>query len=248
MITVKSAFEIALMREACAIVRDALEIIEEHIKPGITTGELDGIVRKFLQERQAGASFLGYGGFPAAVCASVNDEVIHGIPGRRVLLEGDIISVDIGAYYKGFHGDAARTFPVVKVSDAAQKLITVTRECFFKGAEAAKIAGARVGDIGAAVQKHAEASGFSVVRAYVGHGIGKELHEDPTVPNFGKAGHGTKLLPGMTLAVEPMVNEGVSGIYVMPDKWTVKTADAKLSAHYENTILITEDGIEILTL
>lgn len=248
MITIKSKSEIEKMRLACKITGDVLKEIEKHIKPGVTTKQLDKIAHNYIVSRGAKPSFLNYNGFPGSICASRNDEVVHGIPSTNtVLSEGDIISIDVGAYIEGFHGDAARTFPVGKVSDEAMRLIEVTKESFFEGIKYA-VHGGKLGDISAAIQEHVEKNGFSVVRDLVGHGIGKNLHEDPNVPNFGKAGKGVKLAAGMTLAIEPMVNAGEYDVCVLEDDWTVVTEDGSLSAHYENTILITKDGCEILTL
>ena len=248
MITIKSKSEIEKMRLACKITGDVLKELEKHIKPGVTTKQLDKIALNYIVSRGAKPSFLNYNGFPGSICASRNDEVVHGIPSTNAkLTEGDIISIDVGAYIDGFHGDAARTFPVGKVSNEAMRLIEVTKESFFEGIKYAKHGG-KLGDISAAIQEHVEKNGFSVVRDLVGHGIGKNLHEDPNVPNFGKAGKGVKLAAGMTLAIEPMVNAGEYDVCVLEDDWTVVTEDGSLSAHYENTILITKDGCEILTL
>ena len=248
MITIKSKSEIEKMRLACKITGDVLKEIEKHIKPGVTTKQLDKIAYNYIVSRGAKPSFLNYNGFPGSICASRNDEVVHGIPSTNAsLAEGDIISIDVGAYIDGFHGDAARTFPVGKVSDEAMRLIEVTKQSFFEGVKYA-VHGGKVGDISAAIQEYVEKNGFSVVRDLVGHGIGKNLHEDPNVPNFGKAGKGVKLAAGMTLAVEPMVNAGEYDVCVLEDDWTVVTEDGSLSAHYENTILITKDACEILTL
>lgn len=248
MITIKSKSEIEKMRLACKITGDVLKEIEKHIKPGVTTKHLDKIAHNYIVSRGAKPSFLNYNGFPGSICASRNDEVVHGIPSTNaVLAEGDIISIDVGAYIDGFHGDAARTFAVGNVSDEAMRLIEVTKQSFFEGIKYATH-GAKVGDISAAIQEYVEKNGFSVVRDLVGHGIGKNLHEDPNVPNFGKAGKGVKLAAGMTLAIEPMVNAGEYDVCVLEDDWTVVTEDGSLSAHYENTILITKDGCEIMTL
>ncbi len=247
MIVLKTAKEIQTMRDACRISAAALRVAKEALKPGVTTAHVDNEVRKFILSQGATPSFLNYGGFPKSACISINDQVIHGIPDdQTVVREGDIVSVDVGAYYKGFHGDNAATFPVGAVSPAAQKLMDVTRECLRRGIAAA-VKGNRLGDIGFAVQSYAEANGFSVVRDFVGHGVGHELHEAPEVPNYGKAGHGVRLVPGMTIAIEPMINEGVFEVEVLDNDWTVVTADGKLSAHFENTIAITDDGPVILT-
>lgn len=248
MIYIKSSNEIELMRDSGKIVAEALIKLEEAVKPGITTLELDRIAEDYIVKSGAIPSFKGYGGFPGSVCTSINEEIVHGIPSsKRVLQEGDIISVDCGAYFKGFHGDAARTFPVGSISDEAKKLIDVTEKSFFEGIKHASI-GKRIGDISNAIQLYAEKHGYSLVRDYVGHGIGKALHEEPSVPNYGRAGRGPKLTKGMVLAIEPMVNVGVYAAKQLSDGWTVVTADRKLSAHYENTVVILENGPEILTL
>lgn len=248
MITVKTAGQIEKMRKSGEITRDALSLIEKSIKPGISTKTLDKIAYDYIISRGATPNFLNYNGFPGTICASINDEVVHGIPSKHAILkEGDIISVDMGAILDGWHSDAARTFGVGKISDEAKKLIDVTRESFFEGIKYAKH-GAKLGDISAAIQKYAEGYGYGVVRDLVGHGIGRSLHEDPSVPNFGTAGKGVRLAEGMTLAIEPMINEGTWKVAVLDDDWTVVTADGKLSAHYENTIAITKNGCEILTL
>ena len=246
MITLKSPNEIELMRRAGKITAAARALAGEMVKPGVTTREIDRAVEQFIRKQGAVPSFLNYHGYPGSACISVNDEVIHGIPGSRVLKEGDIVSVDVGAYIGGFHGDCAATFPCGKISDEAQRLIDVTRESFFRGIALAK-EGNRVFDISAAIQKYVEDNGFTVVREFVGHGIGRQLHESPEVPNYGTAGRGPRLLRGMTLAIEPMVNAGTASIRQLSDGWTVKTLDGKLSAHYENTVLITDGEPEILT-
>ena len=246
MITLKSSQEIELMRRAGKITAAARALARDMVKPGVTTQQIDEAVYKFIVSQGATPSFLNYGGFPASACISVNDEVIHGIPGKRVLREGDIVSVDVGAYIDGFHGDCAGTYPCGQVSDEAMRLIRVTQQSFFEGLKYAK-EGCRVSDIGAAVQAYVEAEGFSVVREFVGHGIGRKLHESPEVPNYGKPGHGPRLLRGMTLALEPMVNMGGAAIRQLSDGWTVKTVDGKYAAHYENTLLITAGEPEILT-
>ncbi|MBQ7975118.1 MAG: type I methionyl aminopeptidase [Clostridia bacterium] len=247
MVTVKSAHQIEKMREACRITKAALDLLGTHIKPGISTAQLDSIAHKYILSQGAKPNFLHYNGYPASICASVNDEVVHGIPSKRVILrEGDIISIDMGAVKDGFHGDAARTFAVGEISDEAKKLIEVTKQSFFEGVKYLKH-GAKLGDVSYAIQSYVEKNGFSVVRDLVGHGIGESLHEDPQVPNFGSAGRGMKLAAGMTLAIEPMVNAGDWRVEVLDDDWTVVTADGSLSAHYENTVLITRDGYEILT-
>ena len=246
MIIVKSEREIELMRRAGKITAAARALAGEMVKPGVTTREIDKAVFHFIRSQGAEPSFLNYNGYPASVCVSVNDEVIHGIPGPRVLKDGDIVSVDVGAYIGGFHGDCAGTYPCGQVSDEALRLIRVTQQSFFEGIKYAR-EGYRLSDISAAVQAYVEANGFSVVREYVGHGIGHQMHEAPEVPNYGKPGHGPRLLRGMTIAVEPMVNAGTAAIRQMPDGWTVRTADGKNAAHYENTVLITDGEPELLT-
>ncbi len=247
MIMLKSAREIELMRRAGKITAAARALAGDMVKPGVTTHDIDKAVYQFIRSQGAEPSFLNYNGYPASVCVSVNDEVIHGIPGKRVLKEGDIVSVDVGAYIGGFHGDCAATYACGKISEEAQRLIDVTRQSFFEGIKYAR-EGYRLSDVSHAIQEYVEANGFSVVREYVGHGIGRNMHESPEVPNFGVAGHGPKLLRGMTLAIEPMVNAGTAAIRQMPDGWTVKTRDGKCAAHYENTILITPDEPELLTV
>ena len=245
-IRLKSPKEIESMRAAGKITAAARALAGEMVRPGVTTQEIDSAVEHFIRKQGAVPSFFHYNGYPASVCISVNDEVIHGIPGKRVLQEGDIVSIDVGAYIGGFHGDCAATFACGKISDEAQRLIDVTRQSFFEGIKFAK-EGYRVQDISAAVQTYVEGHGFSVVREFVGHGVGAHLHESPEVPNFGRSGRGPRLLRGMTLAIEPMVNLGGAAILQLNDGWTVKTRDGKLSAHYENTILITDGEPEILT-
>ena len=247
MITIKSAREVELMRRAGKITAAARALAGEMVKPGVTPQEIDRAVCRFIRSQGAEPSFLNYNGYPASVCISVNDEVIHGIPGKRVLREGDIVSVDVGAYIGGYHGDCAATNACGKISEEAQRLIDVTRQSFFEGIKYAR-EGGRLSDVSHAIEEYVEGNGFSVVREYVGHGIGSNMHESPEVPNFGIAGHGPKLLRGMTLAVEPMVNAGTAAIRQMPDGWTVKTRDGKYAAHYENTILITSDEPELLTV
>ena len=234
--------------EAGRITGEALLLAREHIREGVSTAEIDKVIRDYIERCGAKPSFLGYGGFPGSACISINDEVIHGIPSKkRILMEGDIVKVDVGAFYKGFHGDSARTIAVGNISAEAEKLIRVTRESFFAGVANVKI-GNRLGDVGSAIQKCVENEGFSVVRRYIGHGIGRELHEQPDVPNYGTAGRGTRLCAGMALAIEPMVNIGGEQVLEMPDGWTVKTQDHSLSAHYENTVALTSDGVVITTL
>ena len=246
MITLKSPHEIELMRRAGKITAAARALAGEMVRPGVTTQEIDSAVEHFIRKQGAVPSFLHYNGYPASVCISVNDEVIHGIPGKRVLQEGDIVSVDVGAYIGGFHGDCAATFPCGHVSPEAQDLIDVTRQSFFEGIRFAK-EGCRLQDISAAIQAYVESHGYSVVREYVGHGVGAQMHEPPEIPNYGHTGRGPRLLRGMTLAIEPMVNAGSPAIRVLPDGWTVKTLDGKWAGHYENTILITDGEPEILT-
>ena len=247
MIIIKNNDEIALMRKAGRIVGETLLLLEKEVKPGITTADLDRIAEEFITKHGAKPSFKGLYGFPSSLCISVNEQVIHGFPGAYVLKEGDIVSVDCGAFYDGFHGDAARTFPVGNISVDAQKLIDITRESFFQGIKFAK-EGNKLTDISYGIQSYVEAAGFSVVRDFVGHGIGRKVHEEPNVPNFGKSGRGPKLLSGMVLAIEPMVNAGTNKVKTLKDGWTVVTADNLLSAHYENTVAILSDGPEILTL
>ncbi|MBR2350948.1 MAG: type I methionyl aminopeptidase [Clostridia bacterium] len=248
MIQLKNSQQISAMMEAGRITGEALLKAREHIREGVSTYEIDKVIREYIERCGAKPSFLGYGGFPASACISINDEVIHGIPSKkRILKEGDIVKVDVGAFYKGFHGDSARTIAVGNVSAEAEKLIRVTRESFFAGVANVKI-GNRLGDVGSAIQKCVENEGFSVVRRYIGHGIGRELHEQPDVPNYGTAGRGTRLCAGMVLAIEPMVNIGGEQVLEMPDGWTVKTQDHSLSAHYENTVALTSDGVVITTL
>ena len=246
MITLKSSHEIELMRQAGKITAAARAFAGEMVKPGVTTQEIDKAVEQFIRKQGAAPSFLHLYGFPASICISVNDEVIHGIPGKRVLQEGDIVSIDVGACVGGFHGDCCATFACGAIDPEAQRLIDVTRQSFFEGIRYAK-EGYRVGDVSAAIQTYVESNGFSIVREYVGHGVGAAMHEDPEVPNFGRSGRGPRLLRGMTLAIEPMVNSGAAGIRQLSDGWTVKTLDGKWSAHYENTILITDGEPEILT-
>lgn len=248
MIQLKNPQQISAMMEAGRITGEALLKAREHIREGVSTAEIDKIIRDHIEKSGAKPSFLGYGGFPGSACISINDEVIHGIPSKkRILKEGDIVKVDVGAFYKGFHGDSARTIAVGRVSEEAEKLIKVTRESFFAGVDKFQV-GNRIGDIGSAIQECVEKEGFSVVRRYIGHGIGRDLHEQPDVPNFGTAGRGTRLCAGMALAIEPMVNIGGEQVFEMPDGWTVKTQDKSLSAHYENTVVLTGDGIIITTL
>ena len=247
MITIKNERELESMRQACKITAKARALAGDMVKPGVSTKAIDQAVYDYIVAQGAKPSFLNYNGFPASSCISVNSTVIHGIPGGYILKEGDIVSIDVGAFYKGFHGDCAATFPCGNISAEAQKLINVTQESFYEGIRYAT-QGHRVSDISHAIQTYVESNGFSVVRSFVGHGVGRKLHEEPEVPNFGKAGHGPRLLKGMTLAIEPMVNAGVYDVRVLKDGWTVLTADGKLSAHYENTVLITDGEPEILTV
>ena len=247
MIPVKNEREISMMRRACKITAAARALAGEMVRPGVTTREIDKAVHDFIVSQGATPSFLNYSGYPASACISVNNTVIHGIPDGRVLQEGDIVSVDVGAYLEGFHGDCAATFACGKISPQAQKLIDVTRQSFFEGIKFAR-QGNRVSDISHGVQSYVEENGFSVVRAFIGHGVGRDLHEEPEVPNYGKPGRGPRLIKGMTLAVEPMVNAGTFEVQVLKDGWTTVTADGKLSAHYENTVLITDGEPEILTV
>lgn len=248
MITVKNEQEIALMRDVCRIVKETLEYVGKNIRAGMTTKEVDELVYKYITASGAYPSSLGYCGYPASSCVSVNEVVVHGIPSDRVICDGDIVSVDITAEKNGFNGDAARTFLIGNVSEEKRRLVKVTEECFFKALEGLK-AGTPLYDIGYAVQTHAEANGYGVVRALVGHGIGREMHEDPSVPNYGRKGTGVRLKAGMTICIEPMINMGTYKVdFDKRDGWTVTTADKKPAAHYENTVLICEDGVEILTL
>jgi methionyl aminopeptidase len=246
-IVIKNDEQISIMRKAGRIVAETLLQMEKEVRPGITTAELDRIAEEFITKHGAKPSFKGLYGFPSSLCISVNEQVIHGIPGEYTLKEGDIVSIDCGAYINGFHGDAARTIPVGDINSKAQKLIDVTKKSFFRGIEYAKI-GNSLGDISHEIQSYVEAAGFSVVRDFVGHGIGSSLHEDPNVPNFGKNGKGPKLVKGMVLAIEPMVNIGTHRVKTLKNGWTVVTRDNSLSAHYENTIAILPNGPEILTL
>lgn len=247
MIIIKSQRELELMRKAGEITALALNEVEKHIKPGVTTMELNKIAEDFILSHNATPTFKGYRGFPASICTSINEEVVHGIPGLRSLKDGDIISIDIGAMFQGYNGDAARTFPVGKVDADALRLIEVTKQSFFEGIAYAK-EGYRLSDISHAIQSYVERHNYSVVRDYVGHGIGQNMHEAPQIPNFGPPGKGPRLRAGMTLAIEPMVNMGEYEVYTLKNKWTVVTMDGSLSAHYENTIAITDGEPEILTM
>lgn len=246
MIVLKSDDEIKKMAESCRIVAEVLEGIKENVSPGIATKEIDAYAESFILSKGAKPAFKGYRGYPASVCASINEQVVHGIPSLTKLREGDIISLDIGVYYKGFYGDAAVTLPIGKISERAEKLLTVTKKALQAGIENAVI-GKRLSDISSAIQTRAESEGFSVVRNFVGHGIGRELHEEPQIPNFGKPGEGPELMEGMTLAIEPMVNAGGWEVIILKDGWTAVTKDKGLSAHFEHTVAITKDGQNVLT-
>ncbi len=247
MIVLRTAKEIEVMRKACVISAEALQIAGEAVKPGVTTYEIDKIAYDYIKKQGAEPNFLNLYGFPATACISINDEVIHGIPSKtRVLREGDIVSIDLGAKVDGYNGDNAATFACGKISEEAKRLCDTTRESLYKGIEQA-VAGNRIGDIAYAVQSYCEERGFSVVREYTGHGVGTSLHEDPSVPNYGTPGRGQRLLPGMTIAIEPMINQGKKAIKCLPDGWTVKTLDGKLSAHFEHTVAVTKNGPLILT-
>ena len=246
-IILKTAEQIRLMKEAGRITGEAILKARDVIRPGVSTWEVDRVIHDYIVKCGAKPSFLGYAGFPGSACVSVNSEVIHGIPSRkRILEEGDLVKVDVGALYRGYHGDSAKTFAVGRVSPEATRLIERTRECFYRGVAKA-VAGNRIGDVGHAVQTCAEEAGFSVVREYVGHGVGSQLHEEPNVPNYGTEGRGCRLYAGMTIAIEPMVNAGGAGVRVLPDGWTVVTSDGRLSAHYEHTVAVTDDGPVLLT-
>ena len=241
MVVLKNSEQLKLMKVACRITGEALAYAHGLVREGITTKYLDGKIREFIEKNGAKPSFLGYAGFPASACISVNDEVIHGIPSSRVLLEGDIVKIDVGAFYRGYHGDSARSFPVGRVGEEALRLIEVTKQSFFDGMNKAQVGG-RIGDIGNAVESCVKNAGYTVVRQYIGHGVGAELHEDPEVPNYGTAGRGVRMYPGMTIAIEPMVNAGGHSVRVLGNDWTVVTLDGSLSAHYENTVAVTENG------
>ncbi len=247
MIQLKNAEQISAMQKAGKITAEALVLAGEAVKPGITTKHLDDIIRHHIEKSGARPSFLGYGGFPASACISVNNEVIHGIPSKDVVLQdGDIVKVDVGAFIGGYHGDSARTFAVGNISDEAKRLIRVTEESFWQGLKKLEI-GARLGDVGAAIEGHVKENGYSVVRKYVGHGVGRNLHESPDVPNYGTPGRGQRLCAGMTLAIEPMVCTGTSEVHELANGWTVVTNDGGLAAHYENSVALTENGIIVLT-
>ena len=247
MIQIKNPEQIVIMKEAGRITAEALLIAQENVKEGVSTWQIDKLIREHIEKSGARPSFLNYGGFPASACISVNDEVIHGIPRKnRILQEGDIVKVDVGAFYKGFHGDSARTFPVGKVSAEAAKLIEVTEQSFFEAIKMLRV-GNRIGDVGHAVDSYVKQYGFSTVKKYIGHGVGRELHEQPDVPNFGTPGRGVRICTGMVVAIEPMINVGTDAVKELSDGWTVKTADGKLSAHYENTVAVLPDDVLILT-
>ncbi len=248
MIVLKTGRELAVMREACRISAGALQAAGRAVEPGITTGEIDEIAEKYILSQGAKPNFKNYEGYPATACISINNEVIHGIPSKkRVIKAGDIVSIDLGAVFQGYHGDNAATFASGDISPEAERLICATRESLYKGINAAR-AGGRIGDIGSAVQQYIESRGFSVVRDFVGHGVGTNLHEAPEVPNFGTPGRGIRLMPGMTIAIEPMVNMGKPDVKILPDGWTVLTKDGSLSAHFEHTVAITADGPQIMTV
>lgn len=248
MIVLKTTRELALMREACRISAGALKAAGEAVQPGVTTAEIDKIAYEYIKKQGANPNFLHLYDFPATACISINDEVIHGIPSKkRVIREGDIVSIDLGAELGGYNGDNAATFAAGKISPEAQRLCDVTKESLYEGIKKA-LAGSRLGDIGWTIQNYCEQRGYGVVRTFTGHGIGRKVHEDPSVPNYGTPGRGVRLLPGMTIAIEPMINQGVAGVKTMSDGWTVKTADGKLSAHFEHTVAITSDGPVILTV
>ncbi len=248
MIIIKTSNELLKMRKAGKITGGALMAAKKALRPGMSTLELDKIIKNYIVSHGARPSFLGYNGFPASACISVNDTVIHGIPSsKEIIKEGDIVSVDVGAYIDGYHGDSAKTFAVGEISETAKSLMASTEESLMLAIEMAK-PGVRIGDISAAIQKYNEQRGFSVVREFVGHGVGAKLHEEPEVPNFGREGHGPRLMPGMVIAIEPMINSGKPSIRILPDGWTVKTVDKSLSAHFEHTIAITSQGASVLTL
>ena len=248
MVVIKSPRELKLMREACRISANALKLAGTAVEPGVSTLEIDTLIAKYIEKEGATASFLGYGGFPKSSCISVNNVVIHGIPNKNCILKaGDIVSIDVGAFFEGYHGDNAYTFPCGEISKEAQALLDTTKESLYEGIKAAQ-AGARVGDIGHAVQSYVEARSYSVVRDFVGHGVGAKLHEEPSVPNYGTPGRGVRLIPGMTIAIEPMINMGTHKVKVLDDEWTTVTTDGSLSAHFEHTVVITQDGPKILTI
>ena len=248
MIVLKTGRELKIMREACRISAGALQTVGKAVEPGVTTAELDKLAEDYIRSHGGEPNFKNYEGYPATACISINNEVIHGIPSaKRVLKQGDIVSVDLGAKFDGYHGDNAATFACGEISAEAKRLIETTKESLYEGIRAA-VSGGRIGDIGHAVQSYVEARGYSVVRQFVGHGIGTHLHEAPEVPNFGTPGRGIRLMPGMTLAIEPMINFGKPDVKILPDGWTVLTVDGSLSAHFEHTVVITTDGPKIMTL
>ena len=248
MIVLKTTRELSLMKEACRISAGALRVAGEAVRPGVSTWEIDRIAYDYIKRQGAEPNFLHLYGFPATACISVNDEIIHGIPSKkRILREGDIVSIDLGAKLHGYNGDNAATFACGKISEEAQRLMDTTRESLYVAIKMA-VPGNKIGDIGSTVQRYCEERGYGVVREYTGHGVGKELHEDPSVPNYGTAGRGVRLVPGMTIAIEPMINQGTAAIRQMPDGWTVKTKDGKLAAHFEHTVAITKQGPVILTV
>ena len=247
MIIIKNSEQLNLMRRAGRITAEALLVARDMIRPGISTKEIDTGIRRYIEKCGAEPSFLGYGGFPGSACISINDEVIHGIPSeRKILCEGDIVKIDVGARFRGYNGDSARSYPVGKVSDEALRLISVTEKSFYEAMKFAR-AGCRVGDVGSAVESFVISNGYSVVKTYTGHGVGKELHEEPEIPNYGRSGRGARFYSGMTLAIEPMVNQGTEHVEVQRDGWTVTTRDGKLSTHYENTIAVTDSEPLVLT-
>ncbi|MHB8433170.1 MAG: type I methionyl aminopeptidase [Candidatus Tyrphobacter sp.] len=247
MITLKSSREIETIARSGRVTAAVLSELMQRARPGVTTGELDDFAERAIRERGGVPTFKGYRGFPASICASVNDEIVHGIPGRYVLRDGDLLSIDIGTTLDGFVSDSAVTVPIGEISAQARRLLAVTQECLMIGIAATR-SGAHVGDIGAAVQEHAESNGFGVVRELVGHGVGREMHEEPQVPNYGRRGTGAKLRPGLVIAIEPMITQGAPGVQIQKDGWTVVTADGKLAAHFEHTVAVTEKGPKILTL
>lgn len=246
MISIKSKREIDIIRKASGIIKEVFSEIEKNIRPGMSTLELDEKASQTITKNKAACAFNGYRGFPANICASINEEVVHGIPSKRKLKEGDIVSIDVGVKFEGYYSDAARTYAVGEISEGTRKLIDVTRESFWKGIKGIK-SGSRLGDLSSQIQRYVEAEGFSVVRDFVGHGIGSQMHEEPQIPNYGKKGKGVKLESGMVLAVEPMVNAGTWKVRLLSNGWTVVTFDGKLSAHYENTLVINDEGVEVLT-
>jgi len=247
MIELKNSDQLAIMKIAGRITGEALALAGEQVKPGVSTKHLDDIIRKYIEKCNARPSFLGYGGFPASACISINNQVIHGIPSKDVILEdGDLVKIDVGAYYNGYHGDSANTFACGNVSEEAKRLIETTKESFYRGLEHV-VSGKRLGDVGAAIERCALENGYNVVRKYIGHGVGRNLHESPDVPNYGTEGRGQRIVPGMVFAIEPMVNQGTGAVTELQDGWTVVTSDGKLSAHYEHTVAVTDNGVILLT-